>query len=715
MADSQNYSDPKNDDAQTREEKARHDEILDIARQRYQLAETEWSEVYNAGLDDLKNVSGDQWEANILSARKLENRPSFTVNRLPQFIRQIANDQRQNRPSIKISPVDDNADKETAKIIQGLIKHIENRSNADSAYDRAFECALTNSFGFFRIRADYASPTSFKQELIIDRIADPFTVRVDPYFKKPDGADMNWGFIECEYSKDDYTRENPDSKVNKDSWQDFKSSSQGWVRENAIRVCEYYCKEFKDVILIQLSDGNTYDAKELNESNWPKDEMGQNLAVSGSRKSKVPVIKHYKINGCEVLEETEFPGIYIPIIPVFGNEHIVNGKRILESLIRHAKDSQKLHNFWISAEAEAIALTPKAPYIAAIGQIPKEVEHQWKTANSKTHAYLLYEPKAANGQLLPPPQRTFAEPAVQAITNARLQSAEDLKATTGIYDSALGARSNETSGVAIRGRQAQAQTSNYHFIDNLNRSIRHGGKIIVGAIPTYYDHATTERILGEEGNEEVVKLNQPTVRGGEQVLYDVTVGEYDVHVDTGPNFATKREESREMLMEFLRVIPNKADLIADLVARNSDFAGSTELAERLLKTLPPGIADNKDQKPIPPEVQAQMQQMDQMVQQLTAKLNEANETIKMKQVEIESKERIEFAKLEQEATIKLADLESKESLQILAHQIAELNGRMKLLHINQPIEQNLNGNNFNGPDSDQFLPEAQQQPLMEGQ
>lgn len=692
----------------------KHDDILETARERYALADEAWSEVYEEGLHDLEFVAGEQWPEDVKAQRKLDRRPVFTVNRLPQFIRQVANDQRQNRPSIKVSPVDDQADVETAKILQGIIKNIENSSNAAAAYDRAFECALSNSFGFYRIRPEYVSPTSFDQELRIDQIPDPFLVKVDPFFREPDGSDMNWGFIECDYSKDDYKKEFGESDLSKESdWASLAEESEGWVQANSVRVCEYYCKEWKEITLVQLSNGQVVSKENLSKE-LGFDEAGQPIKVSNERTSRVPLIKQYKLNGSEILEEAEILGSYIPILPVLGNEIILKGKRKIESLIRHAKDSQSLHNYWISSEAEAIALAPKAPYIAAEGQIPPEYMPMWKTANEKNHAVLIYKAKDVAGNLIGPPQRNTYEPAVQAITNARMQSSEDMKATTGIYDAALGSRSNETSGVAIQRRNQQAQTSNFHFIDNLSRTIRHGGRILIELIPYYYDSARAQKIIGEEGEEKVVFINKLFEEHGKQVEYDLSVGKYDVAVETGPSYATKRQEALSSMLELTRSYPQLFPIIGDLMMKNMDLPGGSEMAERWKKTLPPGIAeDDKDAPQIPPEVQQQLQQSSQMVEQLTQQLNQANEEIKIKKYELDSKERIEIMKIERDYKLEILKMQGEAANILMAKEFQEIDRRQAQLEMEDPFAVNPNQQDldFNGSgESFAANPQEEQQP-----
>jgi hypothetical protein len=690
---------------------ANDSEILRIAKERYQTADKYWSPIYKLGEEDLEFVSGDQWHPIDRQNREQDNRPILTVNKLPQHLNQVVNDQRQNRPAIKVSPVDDNADIETAKTIQGLIRNIQNDSNADAARDRAFEGAAGNGFGFYRIITKYVSPYSFDQKLQIARIADPFTVRIDPFSREPDGSDMKYGFVETFYSKDDYCAEFGESKLAEHAdWNESHLTSDGWVKDETARVCEYYTLDYDEITIVQYRNQNG-EIFVQEQSQIPE---GVVFEVLKTRKSKIPKVMHYKLNGLEILERTTFPGIYIPIIPVYGKEMIVKGKRILESLIRHSKDSQRMYNYMTTSEAELIGLAPKAPWIVAEGQIPDEYESAWATANTKSHSKLVYKPTSHAGQPVPPPMRNVYNVPTQAITSSRMQSSDDIKATTGIYDAALGAQAREVSGRAIERRNAQSQTSNYHFIDNLTRSIKHEGRILVGAIPYVYDAERCERILGEEGDEQVVKLNAPHVQeNGEQVLYDLSVGEYDVNVETGPNFATKRQEAAAAMMDFTKALPQQAAVISDLVVKNMDWPGASELAERLKKTLPPGFAEDKNKKPqeIPPEVQQKMEQMGQLVDQLTQKLQEQSEIVKNKTLEIESKERIAFAEIQADLTKAELKYKAEAALVTLNAEIQDAQKRLELLRINEPIEnqnQNLDPS-FSEPSSDQVMVQNQQQ------
>lgn len=661
-------------------------EILEQIKSHFKADEDAWRDVRKDALDDWKFRAGDQWPEQIKKERDSDDRPCLVINKMPQYINQITNEQRQNRPAIKISPVDSFADVETARVFQGIIKHIENSSNASVAYDNATDGAATGGLGYIRVTTDYCDELSFDQEIQIKQVYDWASVYFDSASKEPDGSDANHAFVHQEMSKDEFKREYPDAKMS--TMADWTSigDSDGWISDNSCRVAEYFYKKHKKVKIYQVQDmsGQVFTFKK---DELPKDKS--TYKIINEREALTSEIHWVKTNGYEILDKTIWPGKWIPIIPVYGKSLMVDGKRILESVIRHAKDSQRMYNYFTSTESETVALAPKAPFIVAEGQVPKEFENIWKSANRKNIAFLPYKPISAAGQLVGAPQRNAYEAPIQAITAARLQSNDDIKATTGIYDASLGNKSNEQSGVAIARRNAQAQTSNFHFIDNLNRSIRHVGKILVDLIPKIYDTERALRIIGEDGTEEVVTVN--TIFDGKP-KYDLGAGKYDVIVETGPSYATKRQEAAAMMIEMTKAFPGFAQIAGDLVVGNMDWPGAKEMQARIRKSLPPGLVEEKEGAEIPDEVKAKIGQMEQMIQQLSGSLNQATEALKQKKLETESKERIETLKVNAQLEIAKAQIESKEALagfdaqmSTLTDDILLVKQRLGLLNFGTPM------------------------------
>lgn len=610
--------------------------FLGLALERFDMAEQAERQTREKGLDDLKFRAGEQWPENIQNSRTVDQRPCLTINRIPQFVRQVTNDARHNRPSVKVSPVDDGGDQEIAKIINGIFRHIEVSSNADIAYDTAVEAQVTMGFGYFRVVTKYVDETSFEQEIAIQRIKNAFTVYFDPGCSEPDYSDANWAFIVDEMTKENFKSEFPDSAMA--SMEDFQSvgdHAPGWADGNSIRVAEYFVREHDERWLYQLDDGSIVE------------EVPKGAKVANKRRIRVPKIMWYKINAIEILEKQEWAGKWIPIIPVLGDDLDVDGKRELIGLVRFAQDPQRMLNYWVTAQTEAIALAPKAPWLLAAGQM-KGFEDIWQTANIKTSSHLPYNPISIDGVSVPPPQRMTAEPPVQAMAQASLQASQYLKDVTGIYDASLGQGGTEVSGKAIQARQTQSNISNFHFIDNLSRSLKHLGRILVDLIPKIYDTERIVRIIGADGSTDTVTVNKQTMdpmTGIQKVENDITVGRYDVVVDIGPSYATKRQQSADSMIQVSQAYPALWQLAGDLMVGNFDWPGADALSERLKLALPPQIqqaveAEKNGQEPLPPQVQGQMQQMHQMIEQLTKALNEAHDTIDNKQVENQSRERI---------------------------------------------------------------------------
>lgn len=675
----------ENDDAEALQ-KSSDEALLERAREFIKTAQEATSDERNLALEDIEFSTGKQWPDNIKQDREMDGRPCLVINRMPQFIQQITNDQRQNRPSIKAHPVSDGADIETAKIISGLARHIEYNSNAEVAYDRACDSTVRGGFGFWRILTEYATPTSFDQEIFIRSIANPFSVDLDPCSREPDGSDANGGSISEWLNRDDFSRKYPGAEpISASGIEAIGDRSPQWFRDGSVRVVEYFYRDFVPVKIHQLATGETVKDEDLAARQAEALAAGIDARVVQSRISKEPKVSWIKLNGVEILDRGEWAGKFIPIVPVYGAEVYVGGKRILESLVRHLKDPQKMLNFWKTNEAETIALVPRAPFIGVEGQFEGH-ESKWQTANRRNHAYLEYKPTSISGQPAPPPQRSAIEPAVQAITMASRGAADDLEKIAGSPDETRGFGNPDMSGVALQKRNVQAQTANFHFTDNLNRAIRHTGKILVDLIPKIYDTARSSRIIGDDGTHKVVMLNQKHKdESGNEVLYDLDAGLYDVTIDTGPSFASKRQEAATSMQDVARSYPKVMDIAGDLFIKNMDWPGAQDIAERIKKTLPPGLADDPSASKIPPQVQAQMHQMGSVIDQLSKQLNIATQEIAMKRFELEHKERIELAKIQADIEINMLKEGNKSAIALLEQEIGSIKHRMELLHDAQPI------------------------------
>lgn len=606
------------------------DDLLAEAVKRFDRA-AEDHENRDTFVDDLEFYAGDQWPEQVKRDRELQQRACLTVNRMPQFVRQVTNDQRQNRPAVKVRPVDDNADVETAEVLSGLVRHIEANSAADIAYDTAFFYAVAGGFGYYRVVTDYCNERTFDQDIFIRPIPNPLTVFPDPDATSPDGSDWEYCFIVDEIPRDEFEKLYPDAT----EWDRGNiGRGNGWVTDEKVRVAEYFYIAKQKKTLLQLSDGSAILEDEYKQ--LPPEQTAM-LSVIDKRDTEVQSVKWAKLGGHTVLEKKDWAGKYIPVIPVYGDAVTIDGKRKLFSLIRFAKDPQRMLNYYRSTETELMALQPKAPFVIAEGQV-EGYEDVWQNANSANYAYLPYKPTTVAGVAVPAPQRQQFASVPTGVMQGALNAESDLKSTTGIYDSALGAKSNETSGVAIHARDQQSDVATFNFIDNMTRSIRQCGRVLLDLIPRIYDTPRVVRILGEDGSEEMKEVNQPIAdkdKYGNPIerIFDLSTGEYDVVVAAGPSYSTKRQEAADAMMQMMQTAPDMMKVAGDLIVKNMDWPGAEDIAERIKKTLPPEVVGDDEQQPLPPQVQQQMQQHQQLIQQLDSTVQKMSEELEKKDIE----------------------------------------------------------------------------------
>ena len=585
------------------------DDKLTEIREAFQMCEEAEAQNRDMAMDDLQfGRSGLQWPEEVKRQRERDRRPCLTVNRMPTFIRQIVNDARMNKPSIKCHPVDSNADVETAKILNGLIKQIEVNSSADAAYSKAIDDAVSMGFGYFRVDVDFAQDDTFERDIKIERIMNPFSVYRDPRSTAVDSSDWNMCFVTELLTHDEFEASYPDAEKVDFASQSYEQRDNLWYTEDTIRVAEYWTREEVDREIVLLTDGQILD-NDVFEAQRDILEMSGILPVQ-SRTTKSMKVKQCVATGSEILSEIDWAGKYIPIIPVYGEEVVVGENRSFHSLIHFAKDSQQMYNFWRTAAAELVALAPKAPFIGPVGAVNTD-QAKWSTANSTNHAFLEYD----GGQA--PTRQPFAGVPAGAIQEA-LNSSDDMKSVIGM--TSLGNMEKEISGKGISARQRENDVGTYHFIDNLSRAIRHTGRIIVDLIPSVYTEARVLRIIGEDDTPQMAMVNQMTQVDGEPEprMYDLTTGKYDVVVKLGPSHSTQRQEAADQMMLLVQQFPQAAPVIGDLIAKNLDWPGAQEMGERLQKLLPAALQGIDQEKEA---LKGQLAEAVAVIQQLQADQN----------------------------------------------------------------------------------------------
>ena len=599
-------------------------------------------------LEDLKFAAGDQWPVEIQNSRVLEARPCLTVNKVDAYCRQITNQMRQQRPRIKVHGMNNESDARMAEILQGICRHIENHSDADQAYDKAGDFAVRMGWGYWRVTTDYVRDDSFDQEIYIRAIDNPFTVYFDPNSVMPDGSDAETVLITTVISKDNFRKMYPKAETE----QGFTMRGTGdtnpeWVMKEDIRIAEYFYTERKSIKVHLLSDGSSVKSDDLP----PQDVLDMaGITIVETRNSFEKKIKWCKLTSMEVLEEGEWAGKYIPIVPVFGQETVVENKKKKFGIVRMAKDPQRMYNFWQTSLTESVALAPKAKWLLAEGQ-DEGHENEWAMANIKSMPVLRYKQKDIDGNPAPAPQRLQPEPPPAGIMAAAQSMTTDLMQVVGIFDPSQLPQGN-ISGKALQGQQQQVDMTNFHYYDNLTRSIRQTGRIILDLIPHIYDRERVLRIIGDDGKPEILTINQfgQDEEGISKILNDVTVGEYDVVMDTGPGYNSKRQEAVESMMALFAADPSLIQQAGDLLVRNMDFPGAETIADRLAVNNPLAKVDDKSK--VPPRVQMQLQQ-------LQAQNQQSQQAIQQLQMVIQQRQDIEGVKQDAETKRKLMDVTAK--------------------------------------------------------
>lgn len=588
------------------------EEFLRIARERFRQSVDAESGNRQRMLEALRfRLPENQWHEQIKHQRDKEMRPCLSIDHLGKYVRQVSNDIRQNRPSGKVRPVDDNADVKTAEAYQGIIRQIERQSNADKVRGWAAEYAVSIGRGWYRIVTDYCDDESTDQDIFVKRIKNPFTVYPDPLAEEPDYSDMRWCFVRTRMPKDEFKAVYGDEKfASLEDWAGIGDTGD-WIDDSAVYIAEYWCVETKS----------------------------EKIKVEGRERTvERRKVCWYLISGSDVLEEREWAGRWIPIIPVLGEELDVEGETDLRGMIQRGMDAQRQYNYMRSAQVEAVALAPKAPFIAAEGQT-ENYQGEWAASNTKSIPVLRYTPVTVGGQVVGPPQRQTFEPAIQAITQAVMQATEDMKQTFGIFDAGLGNGSNEKSGKAILARQKESDTANFHYVDGINTAISHEFRVYLDLIPKIYDRpGRVVRMLGEAGDESAGVVggdgvDPNVIPQGIAGIYDLKAGRYDVAVTIGPSYSTKRQEAAEALTQLAGMSPIVMDRAPDIVVKALDTPYSQELADRL---TPPDVAQSK-QTGMEPQVQAIMSQMQQQMESLQGFAQEQFQRVK----QLESKEDIE--------------------------------------------------------------------------
>ena len=619
----------------------RSKDIVARAHKRFKLC-VEWEQDTRQRFkDDIRFLFADsdnqeQWNAAVRARRQIQDQPMVTINKTHTHWLHVVNEGKENKPSVVVHPTGDQATYEAAQIIEGIVRHIEYISDAQTAYDKASEFQVGGGIGYWRIVTDYADENGFDQEIYIRQIPDPLSVYLDPHIKTVDGSDARFGFV-----FDDMPRDKAEAKYGSVlDKQTFGDGALSWNRKDVVRVAEYYevieSKEW--LYAVEGDEGIEY----VRESDLPDEARPMLKAAyeqgnAQRRRVDKRTVMHYLIVGDKIVESSTWAGKYIPIIRVPGEEIIMEGRLDRKGLVRYLKDAQRAYNYNASAALEFGALQSKSPYMAPVEAI-EGLENYWATANTQNHAYLPYNHADETGNPIPSPERQQPPSSAPVFMDGMQAAERELMMASGQYEATFSEQGNEISGVSIERRQKQGSRVTFHFVDNLSKAIRFTGKQIIDLIPKIYDTKRIIRILAEDGEEQQIQidptqkvpLQQNKDEGEAKVaaIFNPNVGKYDVVAKAGPNFETRREDAFNAMTQLLASAPELAQVIGDLYMGNADFPAADKLQERMRNWIPKAIL-GEGPSPEEQQLQMQLQQAMQFIQQLQQALQDKTKAQEM--------------------------------------------------------------------------------------
>jgi len=609
---------------------------LQANRERFQDFSDHFSEQRRRMLEDLRfsNPSDpQQWDDAVRTARTLAGRPTLTFDHTNQYVNQVVNDARQNKPGIQCLPVDSGADIQTAEVYEGAIRQIEYASRAGIAYDTAIEHAARCGQGWMRVVTEIVNPALNEQQLLIKAVHDPLSITISPESFEPNGSDATDGFVETIMSVTAFERKYGKRKA-QTSWE---HKSGAWETDRTIRVCEYYkLRTVKTNRLdIELPNGDTLTLGEDEYWKFAQSE-GYQPMVTAQYQLATRSFDWCLMTGSDILEETEVLSEWLPIVPVYGNVLWIDGKRYVCGLTRQLMDGQRAKNYERSAQIEMIALQPKSPFILPFESV-ENFETQWASANTSNQAYLPYNALDDSGRPLPAPQR-LAPPQIPAafIQSAQMAS-DDMQAAIGMYKSNLGAPSNATSGRAKMQDQREGDTATYHYVDNQGRGIEQVARILVNMIPKYIDTKRAMRILGVDGKAKTVMIDPQGASKPQAKMptFNLSHGTYDVRVKTGPAYATMRQEASEALTAIVGKSPELMSVLGPSWARMQDWPDAEKIAKLLMSMAPPQVqAIEQEDTSIPPEAQGIVASLKSQIEQMKQQLQEATQAADVQQAKV---------------------------------------------------------------------------------
>lgn len=653
------------------------DKILDEIREQFSFAQGAWEDVYRKGDADMRFVAGDPWDPSERKLREMMGRPCLVVDELSQYVNQRINDIRQNKRAIKLGPAGDGADDKTAELQANLIRTIEYKGGLQ-AYITGYENTIQRSFGFWGVGKRYVEDDSFDMELYIRSFPNPRTVYIDPDSKEPAGADMQFACVLEDVPIPQFKKRFPKAEKS-DFSGDVSTQYPSWVRSNSTQVCEYWRIVSKKAKLLLVGNASAPErvwADMLPEGTYLGEgglvlTNGKVSPILRERFSDRKKVECYISSALEVLEKIDWEGKYIPIVACFGRQYyLTNGgktERIIESLIRKSEGAAMMHNYIMTAKMEMIGQVLKAPYIGYEGQFVGH-EQEWANANRKPTPFLQVKAllDATGNAVLPLPQRNFNNPEIQSYEIADESAKRAIQNGMGAY-AANAVRSDAVgkSGRALEKQEMQADQGSYHFVDSLDSSIQHTGRILVDMIPYVYDTMRDVLLNKPDESQETVRINEPSIDPLNPIKNNMVKGRYEVTVGVGPSYQSQRDMASEfidILVRNLSTLPLDPQTQAKILSLSIKLKQLGPIGERMADLVDP---EKKIDEQSAMALKAKADQMMQVMQQQTEVINQLKDQLDSKQAEIQAKAQIEQEKIAAQAQLEQQKLEAQLQIEVM--------------------------------------------------
>jgi hypothetical protein len=666
------------------------DADLKELRQEFSDDTAEWNDIRKEGQKDMRSAAGDPWEPRDRQVREDAGRPCLSLDELSQYTNQVVNEVRANKRAVKFAPVGNGANDDTAAFYADKMREIEYRSSAQISYTTAFENAVQRSYGFCRVAARYEHPKALYQDLWIDPVHNPDLVTPDPYALMPNLSDMKRCWVREPWTLDDFNRRFPDYKLSGKAHTDLMRTDPTWITDRMVMVSEYWKIETtrRKLLIIQPSTpiqprqpGAVLGLQQPQQGQapppdpiavWADDKNRPPGKVIDERMVDDPKVSMCLTNGVEKLDETPWPGRYIPIIGCLGKvlflDEGMGSRRKILSLIRLARDPYMLYCYYRTCEAELVGMTPKFPYFYYEGTLDQK--------NLELIAKSLHEPVAAiavkphahgpTQEVLPMPQRQPYEPPIAALEVGAEAARRAIQAAIGQSPlPTVAQRRNEKSGVALKRIEEAGQRGSFHFTDHYLDMIQHVGVVIEDLLDKYYDTKREVGIRKANDEAEVVTINDPADPKSS------TRGDHLVTVTTGPSFDSEREAASDFADTLSQVSPELFALLGPLIVKLKNLGPIGDEMAELLETIQPpqvqALRASKKEQGDPAQAQQQLMQMKaqlEQVMQAAQQMQQALETEQAKQqaqvekAKIDAETKLVIARMAEETRLGIAKLQN---------------------------------------------------------